>query len=135
MHRASRHSAKGACAHVPRSRCPHPRGSRRTRQVLPKALLWILRTHQSKPIPTFWIDHPYGEEEITLLEEELLPVLARLLQRIEEIDAELEAGFQAEFALLQAAGECEHEALIEHEALMQRWARRLASSWPWDRST
>jgi hypothetical protein len=77
-----------------------------------RALLWILRTHQSKPIPRFWIDHPYGEEEITLLEEELLPVMARLLQRIEEIDAELEAGFQAESAQLQAAGECEHEALM-----------------------
>jgi hypothetical protein len=34
------------------------------------ALLWILRSHQSRLIPRYWIDHPYGEEEITLLEEE-----------------------------------------------------------------
>jgi len=37
------------------------------------ALLWILRSHQSRSIRRYWIDHPYGEEEITLLEEELLP--------------------------------------------------------------
>jgi len=40
-------------------------------------------------VPRPWIDHPYGEEEITLLEEELLPAMegrnqpyAPLAQRI-----------------------------------------------------
>ena len=32
---------------------------------------------------------PYGEEEMALLEEEVLPVLAGVLQRVEEIDARL----------------------------------------------
>ncbi len=34
-------------------------------------------------IPRPWIDHPYGEEEITLLEEELLPAMAGFLERVE----------------------------------------------------
>ena len=34
--------------------------------------------------------HPYGEEELTLLEEELIPVLSKLLRRIDEIDTALE---------------------------------------------
>jgi hypothetical protein len=38
-------------------------------------------------IPRGWIDVPYGEEEMALLEEEVLPVLAGVLQRVEEIDA------------------------------------------------
>ncbi|MCP9820018.1 hypothetical protein KBZ18_11010 [Synechococcus sp. Cruz-9H2] len=50
------------------------------------ALTWILRRHQGKPIPRFWIDHPYGEEEITLLEEELLPAMEQFLARLKEID-------------------------------------------------
>ena len=45
------------------------------------ALTWILRRHQGKPIPRFWIDHPYGEEEITLLEEERRQ-LVRYLERV-----------------------------------------------------
>jgi len=43
-----------------------------------RAVEWILATHAAKGalIPRPWIDHPYGEEEITLLEEELLPAMA-----------------------------------------------------------
>lgn len=55
-----------------------------------RALEWILYQHRHQPIPRCWIDHPYGEEELTLLEEELMPVLERLLRRIEEIDTALE---------------------------------------------
>ena len=51
----------------------------------------ILRCHVNQPLRRSWIEHPYGEEEIALLEEEMLPVLQRFLQRIDEIDAELEA--------------------------------------------
>jgi hypothetical protein len=68
-----------------------------------RALLWILRTHQSKPIPRFWIDHPYGEEEITLLEEELLPAIEQFLSRTGEIDAVIEAAHEAEVKRVQAA--------------------------------
>ena len=40
-------------------------------------------------IPRGWIDVTYGEEEMALLEEEVLPVLAGVLQRVEEIDAKV----------------------------------------------
>lgn len=53
------------------------------------ALTWILRRHDGKPIHRFWIDHPYGEEEITLLEEELIPAMEQFLARIQEIDDHL----------------------------------------------
>ena len=42
-------------------------------------------------IPRPWVDHPYGEEEITLLEEELLPVMAAFLERVDAIDQAIEA--------------------------------------------
>jgi hypothetical protein len=61
-----------------------------------RALLWILRTHHSKPIARTWINHPYGEEEIALLEEELLPAMEQFLARTGEIDAALEACLDAE---------------------------------------
>ena len=67
------------------------------------ALLWILRSHQSRPIPRYWIDHPYGEEEIALLEEELLPALEAFLARTGEIDAVIEAAKEAEVERVQAA--------------------------------
>ncbi|MCP9793382.1 hypothetical protein KBZ20_17355 [Vulcanococcus limneticus Candia 3F8] len=75
------------------------------------ALLWILRSHQSQPIPRFWIDHPYGEEEITLLEEELLPALEAFLARTGEIDAGIEAAHEAEVERVQAAMAAEALAL------------------------
>jgi len=55
------------------------------------ALTRLLRTHRGKPIRRLWIDHTYGEEEITLLEEELIPAMEQFLARIQEIDAALEA--------------------------------------------
>jgi hypothetical protein len=76
-----------------------------------RALEWMLRSHRQQPIRRCWIDHPYGEEEITLLEEELLPVLAQLLERIEAIDAEIEAAHQAEVACFEAAQAVEAPAM------------------------
>ena len=67
------------------------------------ALLWILRSHQGKPIHRFWIDHPYGEEELTLLQEELLPAIEQFLARTGEIDAAIEAAHEAEVERVQAA--------------------------------
>ena len=61
-----------------------------------KALQWILITHRDKPIRRCWIDHPYGEEEIMLLEDELLPVIEQVLQRVQAIDADVQAQFDAE---------------------------------------
>lgn len=69
-----------------------------------KALEWILRTHgaEGRPIRRCWIDQPYGEEELTLLEEEVLPVMAAFLERIDAIDQGLEARLQAEIAALES---------------------------------
>jgi len=49
----------------------------------------ILRRRQGLPLLRTWIDVPYGEEEITLLEEEVLPALKRCLARLNEIDGRL----------------------------------------------
>ena len=70
------------------------------------------RRHQ--PIPCCWIDHPYGEEEITLLKEEPMPVLSKLLRRIEEIDTEPEALHIAYVGLLQAMAQPTQPLLVSH---------------------
>ena len=46
----------------------------------------ILVRHRGQPLRRSWLDHPYGEEEITLLEEDLLPALKGCLARIAELD-------------------------------------------------
>lgn len=46
----------------------------------------ILDRHRGKPLRRAWLDQPYGEEEITRLEEELLPTFQRFVARIAEID-------------------------------------------------
>jgi hypothetical protein len=43
------------------------------------------------PLRSTWSEHPYGEEEITLLEEEVLPAIAQCLARINAIDSALSA--------------------------------------------
>jgi len=69
-----------------------------------RAVEWILATHAAKGalIPRPWVDHPYGEEEITLLEEELLPAMAVFLARVEAIDRAIEADQELEVAAHQA---------------------------------
>ena len=74
-----------------------------------RSLLWLLQSHQREPLRRCWIDHPYGEEEITLLEEELMPVLSKLLRRIEEIDTALETQQQAQ---LPSATQAEEPVLL-----------------------
>ncbi|CAK6686828.1 hypothetical protein [Synechococcus sp. CBW1107] len=65
-----------------------------------RAVEWLLATHTAKGllIPRPWIDHPYGEEEITLLEEELLPAMAGFLERVEAIDRAIEVDQELEVA-------------------------------------
>ena len=46
----------------------------------------ILARFQGCPLRRSWMDRPYGEEEITLLEEEVLPALKSCLARIAELD-------------------------------------------------
>ncbi|MEN9861673.1 MAG: hypothetical protein RLZZ515_2155 [Cyanobacteriota bacterium] len=69
-----------------------------------RAVEWLLATHTAKGllIPRPWIDHPYGEEEIALLEEELLPAMAVFLARLEAIDRAIEADQELEFKAHQA---------------------------------
>jgi hypothetical protein len=38
------------------------------------------------PLRRTWIEQPYGEEEITILEEEVIPAIQRCLARIDELD-------------------------------------------------
>ena len=66
---------------------------------------WILATHTAKGvlISRPWVDHPYGEEEITLLEEELLPAMAVFLARVDAIDRAIEAHQEAEVQALEAS--------------------------------
>jgi hypothetical protein len=68
-----------------------------------RAVEWILAALTAKGllIPRSWIDHPYGEEEITLLEEELLPAMAVFLARVEAIDRAIEADQELEVAAHQ----------------------------------
>ena len=69
-----------------------------------RAVEWLLATHTAKGllIPRSWIDHPYGEEEITLLEEELLPSMAGFLARVDAIDRAIEADQELEVQAHQA---------------------------------
>ena len=69
-----------------------------------RAVEWLLATHTAKGLlnPRPWIDHPYGEEEITLLEEELLPAMAVFLARVEAIDRVIEADQELEVVAHQA---------------------------------
>jgi hypothetical protein len=62
-----------------------------------RALQWLLATRTARGllIPRPWIDHPYGEEEITLLEEDLLPAMAMFLARVDAIDRAIEADQEA----------------------------------------
>jgi hypothetical protein len=46
----------------------------------------ILVRHRGQPLRRSWLDRPYGEEDITLLEEEVLPALKGCLARIAELD-------------------------------------------------
>ena len=55
-----------------------------------KAVERLLRHADQRPLQRCWIDHPYGEEELTRLEDEGLPAISRCLQRFNEIDRALE---------------------------------------------
>ncbi|MFN5193593.1 MAG: hypothetical protein ACK5E6_04090, partial [Cyanobacteriota bacterium] len=47
-----------------------------------RAVQEILVRRRELPLRRSWIEQPYGEEEIALLEEEVLPVLQRALLRV-----------------------------------------------------
>jgi hypothetical protein len=63
------------------------------------------------PLRRNWSEQPYGEEEITLLEEEMLPAIAQCLARIDAIDSALSAAGeelyrQEVWQQLRSAGFC-----------------------------
>ncbi len=49
----------------------------------------ILLRRRGLPLRRTWIEQPYGEEEITLLEEEVIPAIQQCLARIDELDGRL----------------------------------------------
>ena len=54
-----------------------------------RAVQEVLLRRRCLPLQRSWIEQPYGEEELTLLEEEVLPVIQRTLLRVDAIDQEL----------------------------------------------
>ena len=74
-----------------------------------KAIESILRKHVGQPLRRTWIDRPYGEEEISRLEDEVLPAIQLCLARVDEIDSTLAA--KAELSCPEVV---EAEALLHH---------------------
>ena len=67
-----------------------------------KAIERILQLRRGLPLRRTWIEQPYGEEEITLLEEEVIPAIQQCVGRVDELDAKLQAQQDAKVARLQA---------------------------------
>ncbi|MBM5796569.1 MAG: hypothetical protein FJ060_00110 [Cyanobacteria bacterium K_Offshore_0m_m2_072] len=75
-----------------------------------KAIEGILQLRRGLPLRRTWIEQPYGEEEITLLEEEVIPAIQQCLARVDELDERL----LAQQELLQRCQlEADREALAE----------------------
>jgi hypothetical protein len=70
----------------------------------------ILLSRRGLPLRRTWIEQPYGEEEITILEEEVIPAIQQCLARVDELDERL----LAQQELLQRCQlEAERDALGE----------------------
>jgi len=69
-----------------------------------RSSLWLLSRHQREPLRRCWIDHPYGEEEITRLEDELLPAMESFLERIDVIDQQLREAQDRQVAQFELSG-------------------------------
>lgn len=54
-----------------------------------RAVEEILLRRRGLPLRRTWIEQPYGEEEITLLEEEVIPAIQQCLARVDELDEQL----------------------------------------------
>ena len=80
-----------------------------------RSLLWLLRSHQREPLRRCWIDHPYGEEEITRLEDELLPAMESFLARI--VDAVFRVAVAIDQQLREAQEEQEAQVELERAAI------------------
>jgi hypothetical protein len=80
-----------------------------------KAIERILQLRRGLPLRRTWIEQPYGEEEITLLEEEVIPAIQQVLARVDELDGRLLA---AQELLLRCQLEADREALAELQLQM-----------------
>jgi hypothetical protein len=87
-------------------------------------LLWLLQSHRREPLRRCWIDHPYGEEEITLLEDELLPAMESFLARI--VDAVFRVAVAIDQQLREAQEEQEAQVELERAAIAAAGAESLA---------
>jgi len=79
------------------------------------ALLWLLQSHRREPLRRCWIDHPYGEEEITRLEDELLPAMESFLARI--VDAVFRVAVAIDQQLREVQAEQEAQVELERAAM------------------
>ena len=61
-----------------------------------KAIERNLQRRRGLPLRRTWIEQPYGEEEITLLEEEVIPAIQQCLARVDELDERLLADQELE---------------------------------------
>ena len=75
----------------------------------------ILLRRRGLALRRTWIEQPYGEEEITILEEEVIPAIQQCLARIDELDERLLA--QQEL-LHRCYLEADREALAELQLQM-----------------
>ena len=75
-----------------------------------KAIERILQQRRGLPLRRTWIEQPYGEEEITLREEGVIPAIQQRLKRFVELDERLLA--QQEL-LHRCQLEAERETLAE----------------------
>jgi hypothetical protein len=76
----------------------------------------LLRRDQ--PLRRTWSEQPYGEEEITLLEEEVLPAIAQCLARIDAIDSALSAAGEELYRQEVLAATQKRRVLLPGEAAL-----------------
>ena len=69
----------------------------------------VLMLRRDLPLRRTWSEQPYGEEEITRLEEEVLPAIRKCLARVDELDQRLLA--QHELLVLRCELESKQHAL------------------------
>jgi hypothetical protein len=69
----------------------------------------VLMLRRGLPLRRTWSEQPYGEEEITRLEEEVLPAIRQCLARVDELDEQLLA--QQELLVLRCELEAQQHAL------------------------
>ena len=98
----------------------------------------LLLLRRGLPLRRTWIEQPYGEEEITLLEEEVIPAIQQCLARVDELDERLlaqqeqlqkreaekaEKAQQEQALLLQKEEEAEKAKKAKEEADMAQKAK------------